>query len=132
MLPADNLAVILMKFIFSFNLVFSYPLCIYPTNEIFGKWFCSNVRKGNWRYWLKNLQRTIVVVLSVVFALTIANKIDKFLGLVGALLCAPLAMTIPALVHLILLAKTTRAKCIDIALIVGSVPILAFSTIQTI
>ena len=35
MLPADNLAVILMKLFFSFNLIFSYPLCIQPTNEIF-------------------------------------------------------------------------------------------------
>jgi len=34
MLPADNVAVILMKCIFCFNLIFSYPLLIQPTNEI--------------------------------------------------------------------------------------------------
>ena len=132
MLPSTNPAVIMMKFLFSFNLIFSYPLTIYPANEIFGQWFCSRTRKGNVRYWLKNLQRTIVVVLSVVIAISIADKIDKFLGLVGALLCAPLAMTIPSMVHLILLAKTPKAKCIDIALIAGSVAVLAFSTIQSI
>ena len=47
-----------------------------------------------------------MVVSSVVIALTVADKIDKFLGLIGALLCAPLAMTIPAMIHLKILAKT--------------------------
>ena len=132
MLPAENVAVMLMKFLFSFNLLFSYPLAIQPANKIFGKWFCSGAPKGNCRYWLKNLQRTILVVITVVIALTIADKIDKFTGLVGALLCAPLALTIPALVHLVLLAKTPKAKAIDIALVAGSIAVLAFSTVQTI
>jgi len=72
------------------------------------------------------------VVFTVVISLTIADKIDKFAGLVGALLCAPLAMTFPTLVHLILLAKTPRAIFIDIALITGSVVLLAFSSLQSI
>jgi len=36
MLPADNTAVILMKLLFSINIILSYPLAILPTNEIFG------------------------------------------------------------------------------------------------
>jgi amino acid permease len=71
-------------------------------------------------------------VITVVISLTIAEKIDKFLGLVGALLCAPLAMTIPALVHLKLVSKSKKAILIDILLIAGSVAVLAFSTIQSI
>ena len=62
----------------------------------------------------------------------IADKIDKFLGLIGALLCAPLAMTIPALVHLRLLAKTGSEKVGDIALIIGSIGVLSFCTLQSI
>ena len=81
---------------------------------------------------MKNLQRTLVVVITVIISLTIADKIDKFLGLVGALLCAPLAMTIPALVHLILVSKSKKAQFIDIMLIAGSIAVLAFSTIQSI
>ena len=69
MMPADNVAVIIMKFLFACNLIFSYPLTIYPANEIFGQWFCSCARKGNVRYYLKNLQRTIVVVLTVVISI---------------------------------------------------------------
>ena len=81
---------------------------------------------------MNNLLRTIVVVLTVIISITIADKIDKFLGLVGALLCAPLAMTIPALVHLILLAKTFKAKLIDTALIAGSFAVLGFTTVQSV
>ena len=84
------------------------------------------------RYWMNNLLRTIVALLTVIIAITIADKIDKFLGLVGALLCAPLAMTIPALVHLVLLAKTLKAKIIDIALIAGSFAALGFTTVQSL
>lgn len=132
MLPASNIAVIIMKFLFSFNLIFSYSITIQPTNIILGNWFCSRAPKGKCRHWLKNLQRSVVVLISVVIALTVADKIDQFLGLVGALLCAPLAMTIPALVHLSLLAKTTTEKWVDIILIVGSMGILSFCTIQQV
>ena len=78
------------------------------------------------------MQRSVVVVVSVVIALTVASKIDKFLGLIGALLCAPLAMTIPALIHLRLLAKTTTEKIVDMILIIGSTIILTFCTIQSL
>ena len=74
----------------------------------------------------------LVVLVSVVIAMTVADKIDKFLGLVGALLCAPLAMTIPAMVHLRMLAKTTKEKVIDLIFIVGSLAILLFCTVQQI
>ena len=68
-------------------------------------------------------------MLAVLMALLIAEKIDKFLGLIGALLCAPLALTIPALVHLRLLAKTSTEKMVDIAFIVGSLGVLTFCTV---
>ena len=129
MLPAYNIAVIIMKFLFSFNLIFSYSIIIQPANQILGNWFCKCAKKGRTRHWLKNLQRTMVVLVSVMLALTIADKIDKFLGLVGALLCAPLAMTIPALVHLKMLAKTNVEKMVDILLILGSISALSFCTV---
>ena len=132
MLPASNIAVIVMKFLFSLNLICSYSITIQPANQILGNWFCSKAPKGKCKYWLKNLQRMLVVLVSVVIAMTVADKIDKFLGLVGALLCAPLAMTIPAMVHLRMLARTTKEKVIDLIFIVGSMAILLFCTVQQI
>lgn len=121
-----------MKFLYSCNLFFSYAITINPTNLILESWFCKCLPKGTLRHWLKNLSRTIVVIVSAFCALSLADKIDKFLGLVGALLCAPLAMTIPALIHLILLAKTRREQIVDVLLVVGSFCVLGFSTIQTL
>jgi len=54
------------------------------------------------------------------------------LGIVGALLCAPLAITLPCLLHLKTVAKTNREKIVDILLIVISLGILVMSTYQSI
>ena len=55
MLPASNIAVIVMKFLFSLNLICSYSITIQPANQILGNWFCSKAPKGKCKYWLKNL-----------------------------------------------------------------------------
>ena len=61
-------------------------------------------------------------------AVELASKIDKFLGLMGALLCAPLALTMPSLLHLKLIAKTRSEKTIDVTILILSVAVLVFST----
>ena len=53
---------------------------------------------------------------------------DKFLGLLGALLGSPMAMTIPALIHYKCVAETKRAKALDIGIIILSLFTLVFST----
>jgi len=62
----------------------------------------------------------------------VADKIDKFLGLLGAFLCAPLALTMPALIHLKLLAKTRQQMVIDIILVIISLFTLTFCTWQSL
>ena len=41
MLPADNTAVIIIKFLFSLNLICSFPIAINPTNTALESWLCS-------------------------------------------------------------------------------------------
>ena len=65
-------------------------------------------------------------------AVTLAHKMDKFLGLIGALLCAPLALTMPALLHLKLIAQSKKEKLFDILILFISVVVLVFSTIQSL
>ena len=89
---------------FIINLACSYPLTIYPTNTILeGYLFKGDVKKDKMkrkvRKWLKNLSRAIVAGTSVYFAIVLADKLDKFLSLLGALLCAPLVFTLPSLCH---------------------------------
>mmetsp|Transcript_24574 Transcript_24574/g.32917 ORF Transcript_24574/g.32917 Transcript_24574/m.32917 type:complete len:145 (-) Transcript_24574:75-509(-) len=133
MLPADSVTVIIIKFLFSLNLVCSYAITIYPANQAVEEWFCGCLKKGSSRlYWMQNFSRVCVTMLAAICAVCLASKLDKFLGLMGSLLCAPLALFFPAVAHLKLLAKTTKDKAIDIALIIAAVSIFMFCSIQSI
>ena len=75
---------------------------------------------------MRNLLRFFVVATAVAAALVLANKLDKFLGLLGALLCAPLALFFPAALHWKVLAKTNFERGVDFLIIVISLGILIF------
>ena len=131
MLPGDKTYVVVTKFLVCVNLLCSYPIMINPANKIFEKWVfrCKNLKKkSRTRYWFKNFQRFLVVFLGAYMAVELASKIDKFLGLLGALLCAPLALFMPALLHWKLIAKTRSEKFFDFIILVVSLAILIFST----
>ena len=131
MLPGDSKLVITTKMLYCINLLCTYAIAINPTNKIFEKWVfrCKRLKKkSNSRYWLKNFQRFLVVFFGVYCAVELAHVLDKFLGLLGALLCAPLALTMPALLHLRLIAKKRRERFFDVVIIVISIVILIFST----
>ena len=129
MLPADSILVNVLKFVFSLNVVCSIPIVINPTNTAVERWLCSCVnKKTTTYYWLQNLSRTLVILSSIGLGLALAEKLDKFLGIMGSLLCAPLALTFPALLHLKKIAKTRTEKCFDWFMIVLSLCLLVFCT----
>jgi len=107
MLPADSITVVTIKLLFSLNLVCSFPICIYPANAAVEEWFCKCFKNDQTKlYWMQNFSRVLVTAAATICAVVLADKLDKFLGLIGAMLCAPLALFFPALVHYKLLAKT--------------------------
>ena len=53
---------------------------------------------------------------------------DRFLGLLGALLGSPMAMTFPALIHYKLVAVGKWEKALDVFIIMLSAFTLVFST----
>jgi len=132
MLPPADPLVIATKMLFIVNLICSYSLNIYPTNTIIEGWIFKKDDKSDRTYMLKNLSRAIVAVSACMLGVALAAKIDKFLGLMGALLCAPLALIFPASVHLSLLARTAKEKIVDIAIIGVGLFILVFSASQSI
>ena len=69
---------------------------------------------------------------AVYCAIELSKKLDKFLSLLGALLCAPLAISFPCLLHFYVVAETKSEKAIDLILIVFSIVVLVFSTNQCI
>jgi len=106
MLPSDNLGVELIKVLFCFNLVFSYPITINPANSILESYVFGGDprRESGIRVWARRFSRFIVCLAATCAGIALASEMDKFLGLLGALLGSPLAMTLPAAVHLKLVA----------------------------
>jgi hypothetical protein len=110
MLPPADTVVVVTKLVFIINLWCSYALCIYPTNSIIEGWLHIKDKQSPAHYFLQNINRALVAISACYLGVALADKIDKFLGLMGAILCAPLALLFPAAVHLSLLAKTPRQK----------------------
>jgi proton-coupled amino acid transporter len=129
-LPTDttfNLAFVSSLIVFfCINLVFTYPLVIYPANIILESYMFGHMKKSKKKMWLINLYRAGMVLFTVVISLSMGDSLDKFLSLLGAVACTPIAFTLPTLFHYKLCAKTKMEKGIDIFIIVISLIILVF------
>ena len=128
MLPADSVVVMVLKLAFCVNMLFSYVIHIKPCNMIIEEWLFDRYSSAT----LVKTSRFAVCLLGGVMAVLLAEKLDKFIGLLGALLCAPVAFTVPAILHLKVLAKTTLSKAIDWFLITLSLLIMIFCVWQSI
>ena len=98
-----------------------YPAHIIVENTLYSGW-----AKTKKRQWTKNLSRTLLVAFTVVFTMLVDQKIDKFLGILGALCCTPIAFTFPAAFHLKAIAKTKFQRAVDIIIIVFSIGVMLF------
>lgn len=103
----------LIKIFFMIMLVFSYPLQMYPVHIIIENMLYAGWPKSIKRQWSKNLSRSIMVLISCLFTKALGNKLDKFLSILGAVSCTPVAFTFPALFHLKAVAKTRKEKFLD-------------------
>ena len=121
-----------VKVLFCVNLIFSYSIIIHPTNAIIEGWLFKDMKSRQALKWSKNLSRALVCIVAACIAISLEGNLDKFLGILGALLCGPLAMTIPAALHLKVLAKSFGAKLIDCVLLVISLCVLVFCTSKSI
>ena len=128
-LPEGPVTYIIL-FLFSLNLVFSYPLVIYPAHIIIENRIYVGWQKSRKRQMLKNNSRTILVFITCCMTILLGDKLDKFLSILGAVSCTPIAFTFPALFHLKAVAKTPLEKGSDILLIVFSLVILVYCTLQ--
>ena len=112
--------------LFCINLLFTYPLMLYPAHIIVENGLYSSWPKTKKRQWTKNLTRALLVAFTVVFTMAVDEKIDKFLGILGALTCTPIAFTFPALFHLKAIAKTKFQRATDITIIIFSIIVMVF------
>jgi solute carrier family 36 (proton-coupled amino acid transporter) len=117
------------------NLICSYAIMIFPTNTILEDYLYKRLSKKKDSksrkiyYWVQNISRVLICYMAAYAAIELHKKLDKFLSLLGALLCAPLAIMYPALIHLRIIARTKKEVITDLFLVILSLVVLVFSTI---
>jgi hypothetical protein len=110
-------------------LIPSYVLSLYPPLKILELRLCP--RMG--RLHIKNLMRSVIVLLTAVVAIVAHEDYIKVVAYSGCILCAILILLIPACAHLKLIASTSSQKSVDILLIVlGLLLLLGCPTLLTI
>jgi proton-coupled amino acid transporter len=102
--------ILIMKVLFTLNLIFSFPLVLYPAHIIVEENLYKGWPKSPKRKWCKNLNRSILVICIVIVSILMASQLDKFLALLGALGCTPITFTLPTLFHLYICKPTGRER----------------------
>ena len=88
------------------NLVFSYPLTIYPTNIVLDSMlFGSLDETSKLRIFLEGLSRTVVLIIGMLLAIFFYDSLDKVLALSGTMLGTTVVLFIPAVCHYRLIAS---------------------------
>lgn len=116
MLPAGNVFVQVMKLLYCISLIYSYKVNIVPTfsalesfilgvketkkneDEISGD-ERSEGQESTSLYWKVNILRSSVVCLTVVAVILVANKLDKFYAVSGAVLGMTNVLLLPSICH---------------------------------
>ena len=73
------------------------------------------------RKWLKNLNRTVILIISIILAILFYYHLHQILGFSGVVLGSILVIITPALVHNKIVAKSTCQRSCNYALMVYGV-----------
>lgn len=80
-------------------------------------------------YWKVNVLRSLVVLLSVIVVIFVADKLDKVISIAGAIFGMTNVLLLPSLCHLKLTAETKTQKLLDIFIIVFACFMLVFGPV---
>jgi proton-coupled amino acid transporter len=97
----------LVRVMFMINLLFSYPLIIYPALMINENYLFDGWEKSRKRQWGKNLNRALTCLFITIVTILLKQKLDKFIAILGAVSCTPVAFMGPALFHYKACAEST-------------------------
>ena len=103
------------------SLIFTYPLGFYPAFQIL-----DNLTGDS------NIARIFCVFITFAVMVSLGKQLDKFMAIIGALTCTPIAFTLPSIVYFKLCAKTPWDRAVSFALFLLSLVILIFCTAQSI
>ena len=120
-LPPDNWVVVLAKIFFCGNLLISFPLVIYITNNIIESIIFAKMEYSELRKWLKNFSRTLIVTSSVYLGYTVYYSLHKILGFTAVVLGSWVVLITPSAIHLKLVAKGPWEKCFNWFIIIYAI-----------
>ncbi len=129
----DKLYIQLVMILFLFSIIIVYPITLYPGFKIFEKIFITC--KQNEKIY-QNILRVTIVTITIVIGVTSINKFEVLMALCGSVVCTPLAIIIPPIMHYRLLNKkqSKLRNIIDICVaIIGtgiSITVLVFTLIN--
>lgn len=100
-LPQDSVLVIMTQLLYSFAILLSTPLQLFPAIRLIeSKLFFMSGKQSITVKWLKNCFRTLFVLLIAYIALIGGRNLDKFVSFVGCFACIPLVYMYPPILHL--------------------------------
>lgn len=117
-----------MKLLYCISLIYSYKVNIVPTFSALEVYLlgvketstdeeeapAQSVRL----YWTVNAMRSLVILMTVIAVILVADKLDKFYAVTGALLGMTNVLLLPSICHYKLKAIGKYQKCFDVCLIV--------------
>ncbi|KAF9765763.1 hypothetical protein IL306_001890 [Fusarium sp. DS 682] len=132
--PQDSPLVNAVQFLYSIAVLAGDPVQLFPAariieTSIFGE--RATGKKSARIKWKKNALRTLLVGICVGVSIVGASDLDKFVALIGSFACVPLVYIYPALLHYKGAAQTTRAKVIDIVVMVVGFIAMVYTTLVT-
>ncbi|KAF4485711.1 AVT3-involved in amino acid efflux from the vacuole [Fusarium agapanthi] len=133
--PQDSPLVNAVQFLYSIAVLAGDPVQLFPAariieTSVFGE--RATGKKSAAIKWKKNALRTLLVGVCVGVSIVGASDLDKFVALIGSFACVPLVYIYPAYLHYKGAAQTTRAKVIDIVVMVVGFIAMVYTTLVTV
>ena len=105
MMPTGNPIIQIVKVLFSFNIMFSYPITIFPTNQILDEMLLARFPENSTlRVVSFRLICTLVLLLGLVSAIQFYHDLDKILATTGVAFGTFVVLFVPSLCHYKLIA----------------------------
>jgi len=124
--------VYILKAIFCVNVIISISLCSFTGHIICETYAFSKLKEGPLKFWLINLQRTLILGIAVIACISLGDSLDKFNSLVGTVAATPVAFMIPCILHLKLCHPSKLQKILDVAVIIFSIFVMSLCTGYTL
>ena len=132
LLPSGSIPLQIGLIFFMGNVIISYPLVIHPANMISESYIFRWMQQSTLRKWLKNINRTIIVGVTVLIGYWLEDSIDRLLSVIGSVTCTPVAFIMPATLHLVLAAENKFIKIFDIVVITLGLSMMIYLTTFTL